>query len=165
MLTPGTHSWKTDPTEIFWIQQPRFHTVLFMRGSRKFCQRGTNSDNIFICWRGDPNSTKSGPSSARQLGSFVIFQGGGGGGPTLVRNPILLWFFWGGGADQCHMLVMRVNIKGITTTLALSSIVLSGILLSVRTKFCQPPPPKKKKKKNTPKKKKKKTTTENENKC
>ena len=61
-----------------------------MRGDRKFCQRGSNFDNVFcgffcVFWgsqpltmffifffflvdelNDDPNSTKSGPSSARQ---------------------------------------------------------------------------------------------------
>ena len=49
-----------------------------MRGSSKFCQRGSNSDNVFFFFffffvggggeegREDPNSTESGPSLARQ---------------------------------------------------------------------------------------------------
>ena len=48
-----------------------------MRGSRKFCQRGSNSDGFFLflffCVWGagggggeDRNSTKSGPSSVHQ---------------------------------------------------------------------------------------------------
>ena len=42
-----------------------------MRGSRKFCQRGSNTDNVFLreC-REDRNATKSGPSSARQQNAF-----------------------------------------------------------------------------------------------
>ena len=35
---------------------------MFMCGSRKFCQRGSNSDVFF--YEGDPSSTKSGPSLA-----------------------------------------------------------------------------------------------------
>ena len=60
-----------------------------MRGSRKFCQRGSEVDNFFLVDEGieDPNTTINGPSSARQrnaiemafrcrwLCSFVIFQG------------------------------------------------------------------------------------------
>ena len=63
-----------------------------MRGSRKFCKRGSNSDNAFFDeGREDPNSAKRGPSSRHLngvwlagrrwpnivcwLGSFVIFQG------------------------------------------------------------------------------------------
>ena len=45
-----------------------------MRESRKFCQRGSNSDNIVFLideGREDPNTT----------------------GPVLLRNPIFLWFF------------------------------------------------------------------------
>ena len=39
-----------------------------MRGSRKFCQKGSNSDNnvFFDEGREDSNSTKRGPSSARE---------------------------------------------------------------------------------------------------
>ena len=40
-----------------------------MRGSRKFCQRGSNFDNVFLKvdeGREDPSPTLSGPSSARQ---------------------------------------------------------------------------------------------------
>ena len=66
----------------------------FMRGSRKICQKGSNSENVFVCFlveeeRKDPNTTISGPSLARQrnavmddgpihsiwLGSFMIVQG------------------------------------------------------------------------------------------
>ena len=40
----------------------------FMRGSRKFCQRGPNFDVIFLVDEGreDPSTTISGSSSARQ---------------------------------------------------------------------------------------------------
>ena len=39
-----------------------------MRGSRKFCQRGSKFDNVFFFNEGreDLNTTMSGPSSARQ---------------------------------------------------------------------------------------------------
>ena len=45
-----------------------------MRGSRKSCQRGSKSDNVFFFFfflvgegrTEDPYNTKSGPSSARQ---------------------------------------------------------------------------------------------------
>ena len=82
-----------------------------MRGSRKFCQRGSNSNNDFLLdeRREDPNTTiadhrrpaDDGPSLNASFGSFVIFQGirtgiskkpyrfvifrgGGGGGPDPV---------------------------------------------------------------------------------
>ena len=40
----------------------------FMRGSRKFCQRGFNFDNVFLVNEGreGPSTTISGPSTARQ---------------------------------------------------------------------------------------------------
>ena len=39
-----------------------------IRGSRKFCQRGSNSDNFCLVnkWREDPNTTISGSSWARR---------------------------------------------------------------------------------------------------
>ena len=42
--------------------------VVEMRGSRKFCQRGSDLDNVFLVdgGREDPNSTKSRALSARQ---------------------------------------------------------------------------------------------------
>ena len=95
-----------------------------MRGSRKFCQRGSNFDNVFLVderWE-DPNTTISRPSSARQrnaikmakltmgiqyldgvslacniecwLGSFVFFLG------IWTRNakkPYIFVIFQGGG--------------------------------------------------------------------
>ena len=79
-----------------------------MRGSRKFCQRGSNFDNVFYSWWEEPNATISGPSSARQrnaikwsdygptlnasLLALWLFRGS-----VLLRNPIFLWFFRGGG--------------------------------------------------------------------
>ena len=45
-----------------------------MCGSRKFCQRGSNFDNVFfsLMMRGDPNSTKTRPSSARQGNAILM---------------------------------------------------------------------------------------------
>ena len=38
-----------------------------MRGSRKFCQRGSNFDNVLVDeGKEDPSTTINGPSSARQ---------------------------------------------------------------------------------------------------
>ena len=46
-----------------------------MRGSRKFCQRGSSTDNVFLKndWmeRGS-NATKSGTSSARQRNAIEL---------------------------------------------------------------------------------------------
>ena len=43
-----------------------------MSGSRKFCQRGSNSDVFFLFQkRGDPNRTKSGPSLVRQRNAIA----------------------------------------------------------------------------------------------
>ena len=64
------------PTNLSWLMPSilfmhhlsvRFH---YMRGSRKFCHRGSNLDNVFFSLMGGggyyPNTTISGPSSARQ---------------------------------------------------------------------------------------------------
>ena len=45
-----------------------------MRGSRKFCQRGFNFDNVFLVNEGreGPSTTISGPSTARQQNAIAI---------------------------------------------------------------------------------------------
>ena len=86
---------------------------------QEFCQRGSNSANVFFCsfsfffffcvrfyegrvgGRADPNTTISGPSSARQQTPFKWRFASGpmmawfvrGCGPVLLRNPI--YFFQG----------------------------------------------------------------------
>ena len=93
---------------------------LNMRGSKKFCQRGTKFDNFFFSilflaheGREDPNATVSVPPSARQGNAIeMAFCWRANDGPTLnagfvalwffsvseqilFRNPIFLWFFRG----------------------------------------------------------------------
>ena len=81
-----------------------------MRGSRKFCQRGSKFDNFFYCIfladRGieDPNTALIGPSLARQrnacecwLGTFVIFQGIQ---TSIAKKPYIFVFFQGGGGSR-----------------------------------------------------------------
>ena len=84
-----------------------------MRGSRKFCQRGSNFDNV--CFkvdggREDPCPTLSGPSSARQrnfrlhadecptliAGLAAIFQGIR---TCIARKPYIFVIFQCGGPD------------------------------------------------------------------
>ena len=83
-----------------------------MRGPRKLCQRGSNSENVvFFCFLGGSMYHYkqtiiglpakwyfAGVTMTAQhwiwLGSFMIFQGSG---PVLQRNPIFLWFFRGRG--------------------------------------------------------------------
>ena len=89
-----------------------------MRVSRKFSQRGSNSDNVFLAdeRRDDPKSTKSGPSSALQrnaiylngvslagrwwpniecsIGSLVVLQG-----TSIAKTPIFFVIFQGGGGS------------------------------------------------------------------
>ena len=58
----------------------------YMRGSRKFCQRWSNI--TFDKGKEDPNSTKSGPSSARQQYAIkMAFHWRANDGPTL--NAVL----------------------------------------------------------------------------
>ena len=88
-----------------------------MRGSRKFCQRGSKFDKLFWVDKGgeDLNTIISGRSSARQRNAIKMafhWHADGGqtlnaglvalwfsrrSGPALLRNPIFLWFFRGGG--------------------------------------------------------------------
>ena len=63
-----------------------------MRGSRKFCQRGSSFDNVFFVEEGreDPNTTLSGPSMA--------FHWRADDGPTLIAGLVALLF--SGDPDQ-----------------------------------------------------------------
>ena len=70
--------------------------VRSMRGSRKFCQRVSNSANVcflFLVDDGseDPNNTKSGPSSARQRNVIeMAFRWRDDNGPTLYAGLVAL---------------------------------------------------------------------------
>ena len=69
------------------------HTCYFMRGSRKFCQRGSNFDNIFLIDEGreDLNTTISRPSSARQENAvLMVFHWLTDDGPTLNDGLVAL---------------------------------------------------------------------------
>ena len=62
-----------------------------MHGSRKFCQRGFNFDNIFKVDEGceDPNTTISGPSSSRQRNAIkMTFRWCADDGPTLNADSV-----------------------------------------------------------------------------
>ena len=68
-----------------------FLVKISMRGSRKLCHRGSNSDNVFLVdegRRGDPYNTKSGPSSGN--GAMIARQGvlasSKGSGPALLKK-------------------------------------------------------------------------------
>ena len=65
-----------------------------MRGSRKFCQRGSNIDNLFFLFdegRNDKNTTISGPSSARQRNAIkMAFRWRADDGPTLNAGLVAL---------------------------------------------------------------------------
>ena len=60
-----------------------------MRGSRKFCQRGSNFDNVFFCCfyfnegRKDPNKTFNWLSTAA---SEMPFKWRFAGGPMIVKH-------------------------------------------------------------------------------
>ena len=74
-----------------------------MRGSRKFLQSGSNFDYVtllffFDDWREDPNTTISGPSSARQRNAIqMAFCWWPDGGPTLNVGLVAVWFYRGYG--------------------------------------------------------------------
>ena len=93
-----------------------------MRGSKNFCQRGSNFDNVFCCFlvderRDDQNTTKSGPLSARQRNAIymafcwrpddgltlksglVALRFFRGSVPVLLRKPIFVIFLGGGGGS------------------------------------------------------------------
>ena len=89
----------------------------FMRGSRKFCQRGSNLVSFFLWWGvgGSKYHYKRvtiGPSAKRHLNGILLVCWWWpniecwltavwfvrGSGPESLRNPIFLWFFRGGGS-------------------------------------------------------------------
>ena len=64
-----------------------------MRGSRKFCQSGFNSDNVFLVDKGreGPNSTISGSSLARLRNAIkMAFRLCADDGPTLNAGLVAL---------------------------------------------------------------------------
>ena len=76
-----------------------------MRGSRIFSQRGSNFvwQRYFSWWVvgwEDPNTTISGPSSARQRNAiWMAFRWRADDGPTLNAGSVALWFFRGSGPE------------------------------------------------------------------
>ena len=70
-------------------------TTIFMRGSRKFCQRGSDIDFLFLVddeGREDPNTTIiSGPSLARQRNAiYMAFRWCADDGATLNAGLVAL---------------------------------------------------------------------------
>ena len=84
-----------------------------MRGSRKFCPRGSKFDNFFLVDDGieDPNTAINGPSSARQRNAISAIIGppakphwngvslAGRWWPTLNAGLVALWYFRGFGPE------------------------------------------------------------------
>ena len=69
-----------------------FFGVFSMRGPRKFCQRGSNFENVFF-YEGieDPNTTISGPLLARQRNAIsMAFRWRADDGPTLNAGLVTL---------------------------------------------------------------------------
>ena len=67
--------------------------IVSMRGSRKFCQRGSKFDNIFLIDKGieDTNTAINGPSSARQRNAIkMAFRWRADDGPTLNAGLVAL---------------------------------------------------------------------------
>ena len=71
-----------------------------MRGSRKFCQRGSNCNNVFFLsffifdeGRKDPSNTISGPSLARQRNAILmVCRWRANYGPTLNADSLAFDF-------------------------------------------------------------------------
>ena len=69
-----------------------------MRRSIKYCQRGSNFDNVFLPDEGweDPDATISGSSSARQLNAIsMAFRWRANDGPTLNAGSVVFMIFQG----------------------------------------------------------------------
>ena len=80
-------------TEVYNELTDLFLSVIIMRGSSKFCQRGLNSYYVFLVDEGkeDPNTTKSWPSSTRQRNAIVMaFPLRADDGPTLNAGSVTL---------------------------------------------------------------------------
>ena len=104
---------------LLWIYRHFQELDLFMRGSRKLCQRGSNFGKgfffffFFLEGRDDPSKyhkerASIGPPAKRHFkwhftGVRIIAQNNADyvalSGPVLQRNPIFLWFSRGGGPD------------------------------------------------------------------
>ena len=71
----------TELCSFHWL----FLVVIIKHGSRKFCQRGSNSDTVLVDeGRDDPNTAKSGPSSAHMRNAInMAFRWPADGRPTL----------------------------------------------------------------------------------
>ena len=71
-----------------------------MRGSRKFCQRGSNFENVFLVDEGcdEPNTTISGPSSARQRNAD----------PPMIKHIIYICFNMRGYYN--HLAIVFVHV-------------------------------------------------------
>ena len=74
-----------------------------MRGSRQSRRGGGGGCNFNFSFklarvetREDPDTTISGPSSARQRSAIYMAE------PVLLGNPILLWFLVGVGGLACN---------------------------------------------------------------
>ena len=76
-----------------------------MRGSRQFCQRGSNCDNIFSFFlvdeeRKNPNTTLSGRSSARQRNAIeMAFRWRAYNDPT-SNSGLVAFYDFSGDPDQ-----------------------------------------------------------------
>ena len=68
-----------------------------MRGSKKFCQRGSKFDNVslfLVELIEDPNTAINGPSLARQRNAILMaFRWQADDGLTLNAGLAALWFF------------------------------------------------------------------------
>ena len=109
--------------------KPKMKCCIIMRESSKFCQRGSNFDNVFFSWweEGGPKyhykrtilgppakrlRADDGPTLNAGLVALYFFRGSG---PVLLRNPIFFIFFSGGegGPDPLSPLWICAWLCGI----------------------------------------------------
>ena len=82
-------SWERQQVSLFLMLPSPFN--INKTGSRKFCQRGSTFDKLFLVHEGigDPNTAINGPSSARQRNAIeMAFRWRADDGPTL--NDVLV---------------------------------------------------------------------------
>ena len=79
--------------------------VACMRGSRKFCQRGSNFDTFFKRWKRSHIALKWWwPNKECWLGSFVIFQGFR---TSIAKKPYIFVIFQGGAGLETVLIRIR----------------------------------------------------------
>ena len=146
-------TWDNSTSRRKYTVTDKFKAVYSMRGSRKFCQRGSKFDNVFFSWWGDRGSKYHykwaiiGPPVKRHLndvslvgrwwpniecwlGIFVIFRGIR---TSIAKKPNIFVIFQGGGGFRtpCRPLWIRPCILNKNQVLALYVLNLKKRFLPV----------------------------------